>query len=101
MIALLGIVTVLLECIDRLLYFPKNLAYYAGIMLDAFRYLLCSKLYRHNWRKPKQREPAKRRFRAFLGLSYSSTVSTVKESIALKHLATVYATLDTLQLFLY
>ena len=51
-IALLGIVTVLLEYIDRLLYLPKNLAYYAGIMLDAFRYLLCSKLCRHNWRKP-------------------------------------------------
>ena len=54
MIALLDIVTVLLEYIDRLLYFPKNLAYYAGIMLDAFRYLLCSKLCRHNWHKPSQ-----------------------------------------------
>ena len=41
MIVLLGIVTVLLEYIDRLLYFPKNLTYYAGIMLDAFGYLLC------------------------------------------------------------
>ena len=40
MIALLGIVTVLLEYIDQL-NFPKIFAYYAGIMLNAFGYLLC------------------------------------------------------------
>jgi len=27
-------------------------SYYAGIMLNAFANLLCSKLCRHNWRKP-------------------------------------------------
>ena len=26
--------------------------YYAGIMLDAFLYLLCSKLCQHNWCRP-------------------------------------------------
>ena len=26
--------------------------YYAGIMLDAFLYLLCSQLCQHNWRRP-------------------------------------------------
>ena len=29
----------------------KNFAYYAGIMLDAFAILLCSKLCWHNWLK--------------------------------------------------
>jgi len=28
------------------------LSYYAGIILNAFANLLCSKLCRHNWRKP-------------------------------------------------
>ena len=28
--------------------------YYTGIMYDAFLYLLCSKLCRHNWRRPSQ-----------------------------------------------
>ena len=45
-------VSVLLEYIDLFNIFLPNTSYYAGIMLDAFRYLLCSKLYRHNWRKP-------------------------------------------------
>ena len=30
----------------------KFFTYYAGIMLDAFLYLLCSKLCWHNWRRP-------------------------------------------------
>ena len=30
----------------------KIFTYYAGIMLDAFLYLLCSKLCWHNWRRP-------------------------------------------------
>ena len=30
----------------------KNFTYYAGIMLDAFAILLCSKLCWHNWLKP-------------------------------------------------
>ena len=36
------------------LYQPhaRNFAYYASIMLDAFSYLLCQKLCRHNRRKP-------------------------------------------------
>ena len=38
-IALLAMVTVLLEYIDQLINFPKNFAYYAGIMLNAFGYL--------------------------------------------------------------
>ena len=32
---------------------PQNFTYYAGIMLDAFAILLCSKLCWHNWLKPK------------------------------------------------
>ena len=40
-LALLGIVTVLLEYNDHLYNFPKNLSYYASHMLDAFGYLLC------------------------------------------------------------
>ena len=36
--------TVLLEYIDILLIFHPNTSYYAGIMLDAFSYLLCLKL---------------------------------------------------------
>ena len=31
----------------------KNFTYYAGIILDAFLYLLCSKLCQHNWHRPK------------------------------------------------
>ena len=30
----------------------QNFTYYAGIMLDAFVVLLCSKLCWHNWLKP-------------------------------------------------
>ena len=30
----------------------KNFAYYAGIMVDAFLHLLCSKLCGHNWHGP-------------------------------------------------
>ena len=32
----------------------QNFTYYAGIMLDAFAILLCSKLCWHNWLKPSQ-----------------------------------------------
>ena len=32
----------------------QNFTYYAGIMLDAFAILLCSKLCWHNWLKPNQ-----------------------------------------------
>ena len=49
-------VSVLLEYIDLFKYFLSNTSYYAGIMLDAFRYLLCSKLCRYNWRKPSNYE---------------------------------------------
>ena len=45
-------VSVLLEYIGLFNIFKPNTSYYAGIMLDAFRYLLCSKLCWHNWRKP-------------------------------------------------
>ena len=30
----------------------QNFTYYAGVMLDAFAILLCSKLCWHNWLKP-------------------------------------------------
>ena len=40
--------TVQLEYINHLLQFFKNISYYAGIMLDAFSDLLCSKLCWHN-----------------------------------------------------
>ena len=40
--------TVQLEYIDHLLQFFKNISYYAGIMLNAFSDLLCSKLCWHN-----------------------------------------------------
>ena len=30
----------------------QNVTYYAGIMLDAFAIILCSKLCWHNWLKP-------------------------------------------------
>ena len=30
----------------------QSFIYYAGIMLDAFLYFLCSKLCRHNWHRP-------------------------------------------------
>ena len=39
------ILNVLLECIDLQSYFQSSTTYYAGIMLYAFSYLLCSKLY--------------------------------------------------------
>ena len=41
--------TVQLEYINHLLQRFKNVSYYAGIMLNAFSYLLCSKLCWHNW----------------------------------------------------
>ena len=37
-----------LEDINHLLQFFKNISYYAGIMLNAFNDLLCSKLCWHN-----------------------------------------------------
>ena len=37
-----------LECINHLLLLFKNIFYYAGIMLNAFNDLICSKLYWHN-----------------------------------------------------
>ena len=40
--------TVQLEYINHLLQFLENISYYAGIMLNAFSDLLCSKLYWHN-----------------------------------------------------
>ena len=45
-----NMVSVLLEYIDL----EPNTSYYAGIMLDAFNYLLCSKLSicQHNWLVP-------------------------------------------------
>ena len=62
MIVLLELLTVLLEYIDLILqlsFFQQEfilwyeyLTYYAGIMLNAFRYLLCSKLCQHNRRVP-------------------------------------------------
>ena len=42
------IVDVLLEYIDLQSYFQSSTTYDAGIMLDAFSYLLCSKLCWHN-----------------------------------------------------
>ena len=62
MIVLLELLTALLEYIDLILQLSffqqeftlsyKHLTYYAGIMLNAFRYLLCSKLCQHNRRVP-------------------------------------------------
>ena len=62
MIVLLELLTALLEYIDLILQLSfflqeftllyKYLTYYAGIMLNAFRYLLCSKLCQHNRRIP-------------------------------------------------
>ena len=40
--------TIQLEYINHLLQFFKNIAYYAGIMLNTFIDLLRSKLYWHN-----------------------------------------------------
>ena len=49
LIALLDIVTVLLRALWLdFSYYNENVSYYAGIMLDAFGYLLCSKLCWHN-----------------------------------------------------
>ena len=45
--------TVQLEYINHLLQFFKNISYYAGIMLNAFSHLLCSKLCWHNRLVPK------------------------------------------------
>ena len=64
MIVLLELLIALLEYIDLILQLSffqqefilhvsyKYLTYYAGIMLNAFRYLLCSKLCQHNRRVP-------------------------------------------------
>ena len=62
MIVLLELLTALLEYIDLILQLSffqqeftlsyKYLTYYDGIMLNAFRYLLCSKLCQHNRRVP-------------------------------------------------
>ena len=46
--------TVQLEYINHLLQFFKLFSYYAGIMLNAFSDLLCSKLCWHNWLVPNQ-----------------------------------------------
>ena len=85
MIALLDIMTVLLEYIDQLLYLPKNLAYYAGIMLDTFRYLLCSKLCRHNWRKPKLQACGPKE-------SLYASVLVIRISFLLDHMLAAYGT---------
>ena len=63
MIVLLELLTVLVEYIDLILQLSffqqefilwyKYLTYYAGIMLNAFRYLLCSNLCQHNRRVPR------------------------------------------------
>ena len=62
MIVLLELLTALLEYINLILQLSffqqefilsyKYLTYYAGIMLNAFRYLLCSKLCQHNRQVP-------------------------------------------------
>ena len=62
MIVLLELLTALLEHIDLILQLSffqqeftlsyKYLTYYAGIMLNAFRYLLCSNLCQHNRQVP-------------------------------------------------
>ena len=44
--------TVQLEYTNQLLQFFKLFSYYAGIMLNAFSDLLCSKLCWHNWLVP-------------------------------------------------
>ena len=44
--------TVQLEYTNRLFQFFKLFFYYAGIMLNAFSDLLCSKLCWHNWLVP-------------------------------------------------
>ena len=41
-----------LEYINHMLQFLKNISYYAGIMLNAFSDLFCSKLCWHNWLVP-------------------------------------------------
>ena len=65
-----NIVSVLLEYIDLFKYFLPSTSYYAGIMLDAFRYLLCSKLCRHNWRKPSMLLPNRSLSESILIRSY-------------------------------
>ena len=62
MIVLLELLIALLEYINLILQLSffqqefilsyKYLTYYAGIMLNAFRYLLCSKLRQHNRQVP-------------------------------------------------
>ena len=55
MIVLLELVTVLLEYIDLsviAILLHKYSTYYASIMLNAFRHLLCSYLCQHNRRVP-------------------------------------------------
>ena len=49
------IVDFLLEYIDLQSYFQSSTTYYAGIMLDAFSYLLCSKSCWHNRLVPRPR----------------------------------------------
>ena len=48
--------TVQVEYINHLLQFLKNISYYAGIMLNAFGHLLCSKLCWHNRLVPTDHE---------------------------------------------
>ena len=48
--------TVQLEYTNHLLQFFKLFSYYAGIMLNAFSDLLCSKLCWHNWLVPTHQE---------------------------------------------
>ena len=67
MIVLLELLIALLEYINLILQLSffqqefilsyKYLTYYAGIMLNAFRYLLCSKLRQHNRRVPTKHTP--------------------------------------------
>ena len=82
MIVLLELLTALLQYIDlilQLLIFQQEfilsynyLTCYAGIMLNAFRYLLCSKLCQHNRRVP-----------SFWG-GYHSFLSVIDSTFGLK-----------------
>ena len=74
--------TVQLEYTNHLMQFFKLFSYYAGIILNAFSDLLCSKLCWHNWLVPSDRSilkvsvPENWCYNAFMHVNYKIVVKS-------------------------
>ena len=81
--------TVQLEYTNHLLQFFKLFSYYAGIMLNAFSDLLCSKLYWHNRLVPShQLQEIVYRFQSLKYFDF-----TIDFSLIISHIASYSCTL--------